>query len=322
MILANLDELPPLPTRENVCHKGDVGRVLVIAGSAGMTGAGALAATACLRAGAGVVTWAIPKSLNPIGEALSMEVITLPIPDTPSGAPSMDAREILVEAARETNCVILGPGLPVAGDTGELMRLLIPEIFPPLVVDGGAFSAIGSDVMIIRKRQGATILTPHPGEMGRITGKTAADVQAKRPEFAAKYAKLSGGIVALKGSRTIVSDGKQEPYMNETGNAGMATAGAGDVLCGIIAALVAQGVEPYPATKLGVFLHGMAGDLAMAEAGMHGVIASDIIRHLPAAFKHYAAMKGGAPGVKVVAPGGGRNTEAERRPHQGGNDGA
>ncbi len=290
MIFDVLDTLPPLPERPDVYHKGDAGSVLVIAGSSGMTGAGALASTACLRAGAGLVLWAIPRSLNGIAEALSMEVMTLPVPDTPSGAPSMEAREILVEAAREADCVVLGPGLPVAGDTGELMRLLIPEIYPPLVVDGGAFSAIGTDMMVIRKRQSPTILTPHPGEMGRITGKTAADVQAKRPDFAMKYAKLSGGIVALKGSSTLVTDG-QTAYTNPTGNPGMATAGSGDVLCGILAALIAQGVEPFPAAKLGVFLHGLAGDIAAAETGVHGLIASDLIRHLPDAFRRYDVMK-------------------------------
>lgn len=290
MTPSNLAELSSLPQRGPAFHKGEAGRILVIAGSAGMTGAGAMASLACLRAGGGVVTWAIPKSLNPIGEAINMEVMTLPVPDTPSGAPSMDAREILVEAARETNCVVLGPGLPVAGDTGELMRLLIPEIFPPLIIDGGAFSAIGTDMMIIRKRQSPTIITPHPGEMGRITGRTSADVQAKRQEFAAKYAKLSGAVVALKGHDTIVANG-QEAYVNQSGNPGMATAGSGDVLCGVIAALVGQGMPPFEAAKLGVYLHGLAGDLATAEMGMHGVIASDIIGHLPAAFKAYAVMK-------------------------------
>ncbi len=176
------------------------------------------------------------------------------------------------------------------------MRLLIPEIFPPLIIDGGAFSAIGTDMMIIRKRQGATILTPHPGEMGRITGKTVADVQAKRADFAMKYAKLSGGIVALKGSDTVVANGKDAAYVNRTGNAGMATAGAGDVLCGIIAALIAQGIEPFSATKLGVFLHGLAGDLATAAIGMHGVIASDIVKYLPAAFKMYGGAAKRAQG--------------------------
>jgi NAD(P)H-hydrate epimerase len=290
MDYTNLAELPPLPERPPEFHKGKAGRVLVIAGSAGMTGAGAMASRACLRAGAGVVLWAIPKSLNGICETLTMEIMTLPIPDTPSGAPAMDAREILVEAARETDCVILGPGLPVAGDTGELMRLLIPEIFPPLIIDGGAFSAIGSDVMIIRKRQSPTIITPHPGEMGRITGKTSDQIQAKRRDFATKYAKLSGAVVALKGHDTLVTNGA-EVYVNQSGNPGMATAGSGDVLCGVIAALAGQGMAPLEAAKLGVFLHGLAGDLGVAEKGMHGLIASDMIENLPAAFQAYAGWR-------------------------------
>ena len=290
MTPSNLAQLPALPVRGPDFHKGNSGRILVIAGSAGMTGAGGMASLSCLRSGGGVVLWAIPRSLNSIGETLSMEVMTLPIPDTPSGAPSMDAREILVEAARETDCVVLGPGLPVAGDTGELMRLLIPEIYPPLIIDGGAFSAIGTDMMIFRKRQGPTIITPHPGEMGRIIGKTVAEVQEKRLDFAQKYAKLSGAIVALKGHETIVTNG-QDVYINKTGNPGMATAGSGDVLCGVVSALVGQGLAPFEATKLGVFLHGLAGDLAAAETGMHGLIASDIISRLPAAFKSYGAMR-------------------------------
>ncbi len=286
-------ELPALPARDPESHKGNTGRVLVIAGSVGMTGAGAMASLSCLRAGAGVVLWALPRSLNLVGESLTMEVMTLPLPETPSGAPSMDAREILVEAARETDCVVLGPGLPVAGDTGELMRLLIPEIYPPLIVDGGAFSAIGTDMMILRKRQSPTIITPHPGEMGRITGKTVSNVQERRHEFAQKYAKLSGAVVALKGRRTIVANG-QSVYVNESGNPGMATAGSGDVLCGVIAALIGQGLAPFDAAKLGVYLHGLAGDLANAEIGMHGIISSDIINRLPAAFKAYGAMRGDA----------------------------
>ncbi|MCC8166725.1 MAG: NAD(P)H-hydrate dehydratase [Planctomycetes bacterium] len=290
MTPANLNELPPLPGRTPDSHKGDYGRVLVIAGSAGMTGAGAMSCLASLRSGVGVVLWALPKSLNTVGESMFPEIMTLPIPDTPSGAPAMDAREILVEAARETNCVVLGPGLPVAGDTGELMRLLIPEIFPTLIIDGGAFSAIGTDFMIIRKRQGPTIITPHPGEMGRITGKTGAQVQEKRQDFAVKYAKHSGAIVALKGKGTIVTDGTSVD-VNESGNAGMSTAGSGDILCGVISALVGQGLPPFEATKLGVYLHGLAGDIAAEELGMHGVIASDIAARLPAAFRQYASQR-------------------------------
>lgn len=260
-----------------------------------MTGAGGMASIASLRAGAGVVLWAVPRSLNAVAESITMEVMSLPIPDTPSGAPSMEAREILVEAARETDCVIIGPGLPVAGDTGELMRLLIPEIYPPLIVDGGAFAAIATEFMIIRKRQSPTIITPHPGEMSRITGKSIPEVQAKRVEFATKYAKVSGAVVALKGSHTVVTNGT-DVYINETGNPGLATAGTGDVLSGIIAGLVGQGMQPFEAAKLGVFLHGLAGDYATTDKGPHGVIASDVIEEIPTAYKAYNSMREGGAG--------------------------
>lgn len=288
----NLAQLSPLPKRPPEFHKGDAGRILVIAGSAGMTGAGGMASLSCMRSGSGSVLWAIPKSLNSIAETLCLEVMTLPIPETNRGAPSMEAREILVEAARENDCVILGPGLPVAGDTGELMRLLIPEIYPPVILDGGAFSAMGADMMIIRKRQSPTIITPHPGEMARITGKTIDDIQKKRRDYATKYAKLSGAVVALKGFESIVTDGK-EVYVNSSGNPGMATPGSGDVLTGVVAALVGQGLSPLEAAKLGVYLHGLAGDLAAKEKGQHGVIATDMINKLPDAFLLFSQIRQG-----------------------------
>lgn len=286
----NLAELAVLPERSQEFHKGDAGRILVIAGSAGMTGAGAMASRSCLRSGAGVVLWAIPKSLNLVAEMLEVEIVSLPVPETPSAAPSMDAREMLVEAAREADCVVLGPGLPVAGDTGELMRLLTPEIYPTLILDGGALSAIGTEMMIIRKRTSPTIITPHPGEMARITGKTIEDIQNRRRDFAVKYAKHTGAVVILKGHNTVVTNGT-DVYLNATGNPGMATAGSGDVLCGIVAALVGQGLSPFAAAKLGVYLHGLAGDLALEEKGLHGIISSDMIELLPAAFRLYTATR-------------------------------
>ncbi len=290
MDLPTVSQLPPLPDLPYDAHKGQCGRVLVIAGSIGMSGAGSMSSRAALRSGAGVVLWAVAKSLNNVAESMSPEVMTLPLPETSMGAPAMEAREILVEAARECDCVLLGPGLPVAGETGELMRLLIPEIFPTLVLDGGALTAIGDDMMILRKRQSPTIITPHPGEMGRLTKKTASDVQAKRNDFAVKYAKLSGAVVALKGANTLVTNGI-DVYENKTGNPGMATAGSGDVLGGVIAAMVGLGLEPFAAAKLGVFLHGYAGDLVRSEKGMRGLIASDMIDKLPKALLDYEAAK-------------------------------
>ncbi len=280
------DALPPLPPRLEDAHKGDCGRVLVIAGSPGMTGAGALASLATLRSGAGLVTWAIPKSLNLNAELLCLEVITLPIPESPGQAPGVDAREYLLEAAMEVQAVIMGPGMPVAGETGELVRLLVPEIRAPLVLDAGGLMAVGTDWNIIGKRKYGVILTPHPGEMARLISKTSADVQKDREGIAAKYAKTTRSVVVLKGAHTVVTDGKRTD-INQTGNAGMATAGSGDVLSGVIAGLLAQGLEPFAAARLGVHLHGLAGDLAVKETGPHGLIAGDILAALPRAFLRY-----------------------------------
>lgn len=246
-----------------------------------------MASYAALRSGAGVVFWAIPKSLNPIAEALCVEVITLPIPETSGGSPGVDAREHLVEAAREADVVIMGPGLPVAGETGELMRLLVPEIYSPLVLDAGALTAIGNDYGIFNKRKGATIITPHPGEMSSLANLTTEKIMAKRMDIAKQYAKITGTIVLLKGKDTVVTNGV-EVHLNKTGNPGMATAGSGDVLSGIIAALVAQNMSPFDAARLGAHLHGLAGDLAAVDKGMHGLTATDIIDYLPAAFRRYA----------------------------------
>lgn len=283
--------LPPLPERPPEAHKGVFGDVLVVAGSVGMTGAGALCGMAALRAGAGLVTWAIPESLNAIAELLSLEIITLPIPQTGGQAPSIAAREHLTEAARGAKACAIGPGLPVAGETGELMRLVVPETHGPLVVDAGALTAIGKDWKILRKRKHPTVVTPHPGEMARLVDKTADEVTSRREELAKKYASVSGAVVLLKGKDTLVTDGK-EVYINTTGNAGMATAGSGDVLSGLIAGLLAQGMEAFDAAKLGAHLHGLAGDIAAHMMGEHSLIASDILDALPEAFQAYDKDEG------------------------------
>jgi len=256
----------------------------------GMTGAGALVCRAAQRSGTGVVTWAIPASQHPVAAALSVETITLAVPSTPAGAPAMEAREYLLEAAREASAVALGSGLPVAGETGELIRLLIPEIYAPMVVDAGGLTAIGGEWMILKKRKSPTVLTPHPGEMGRLVNKSAEDVQAARQSLAAKYAKATGTVVLLKGKDTVVSDGART-VVNTTGNPGMATAGSGDVLTGVIAALLSQGMDAFDAARLGAHLHGLAGDIAAHDLGVHGMIASDMVERLPAAFLRYAGER-------------------------------
>ncbi len=284
--------LPPLPGRSTDAHKGDCGRVLVVAGSTGMTGAGAMASLAALRSGAGLVTWAVPKSLNMIAELMALEVMTLPVPETQGQAPSVASREYLTEAAHEVNAMVLGPGLPVAGETGELIRLVVPELHAPLVLDAGGLTALDTDWKLLRKRKAASIITPHPGEMARLVNKTVDKVQADREGFAKKYAETAGTVVVLKGANTVVTDGK-EVWINPSGNPGMATAGAGDVLAGMLAALVAQGLAAFDAARLGVYLHGKAGDLAAEDLGEHGVIAGDILERVPAAFQAYSKETAG-----------------------------
>lgn len=279
-------KLPELPQRPVNAHKGDVGRVLVIAGSMGMTGAGALAAQAALRSGVGLVTWAVPNSLASVAEIKCTEAITWPIPCTESGQAAIAAREHLSEASHESDAVVLGPGMGVAGETGELMRLLIPEIHAPLLIDAGGLSALGINHKPLEKRKNPTVLTPHIGEMSRLTGKKTEDIKNNREECALEFSKATGTIVLLKGADTIVTNG-EDVYVNKTGNPGMATAGSGDVLSGIIVALIAQGMGTFEATCLGSYLHGLAGDIAKESYGVHGLIASDMINAIPGAFLEY-----------------------------------
>lgn len=286
--MSNSTALPPLPCRGEDAHKGSVGRVLVIAGSLGMTGAGALVSMAALRSGAGLVTWAIAEPLAHIAEITCTEVITWPIPGSEMGHPSIDARELLAEASHEADAVVLGPGLPTAGETGELLRLLIPELHAPLVLDAGGLTAMGTGLKPLQKRRKPTILTPHPGEMSRVTQAQTPEIQADRAKAARELAARSEAVVLLKGAGTVVASGDRL-FVNETGNPGMATAGAGDVLSGLIAGLLAQGMDAYGAAALSAHLHGAAGDLAAARKGIHGLIAGDILDALPQAFLSYGA---------------------------------
>lgn len=280
----------PLPARAVDAHKRQCGNILVIAGSRGMSGAGALAAMAALRSGAGLVTWAVPRGIAPIAEILCVEVLTLALPETKQESLSLSAREQLVEAAQEVDAVIMGSGMPVAGETGELMRLLATEIHAPLILDAGALRAIGTEHEIFRRRKAPTILTPHFGEMGDLLNLPIAEIKNNREALTNELAQKNHLIAVLKGANTIISNG-EKTVTNQTGNAGMATAGAGDVLVGVIAALLGAKMSPFNAAVLGVHLHGLAGDIAMREKGLHGIIASDILTALPPAFMEYGKTR-------------------------------
>jgi NAD(P)H-hydrate epimerase len=303
--------IPKLPPRRRDAHKGDFGRVLIIGGSRGMIGAPSLAANAALRAGAGLVTVACPESIQLAVATLCPCATTIPLPDTRAGVmnPLGAAQELatlgLFNEKYVPSVIAAGPGLGRGGEEfeGGLLKLWNAFAFAdvPLVLDADAINALHKS----GKKDGGgwnqegwtrTVITPHPGELARMQGVTIKEIQADRQGWAVRTAREMAGrmvrasgprraaprdppVVVLKGAGTIVTDG-QRVYVNKTGNPGMATGGAGDVLTGVIAALVGQGLSCFDAAVLGVHVHGVAGDLAAKNLGEASIVATDIIDHL------------------------------------------
>jgi ADP-dependent NAD(P)H-hydrate dehydratase len=276
-------ELPRLPPRLPESHKGDYGRALLIGGSRGMTGAIALAGMACLRGGAGLVKLAVPDVCLDVAAGFEPSYMTFPLPSDKEGRLKFAAKDALDELLAAATCVACGPGLGRSGETTRFVKWLYRSVAQPLVLDADALNALASLSNGLAKPAGPRILTPHPGEFARLVGKKqlSPDDQAKQ---AIALAKQHGLVIVLKGHRTLVTDGTRE-VRNTTGNPGMATGGTGDVLTGLITALVCQGLAPFEAAQLGVHLHGLAGDLAAAELGQPSLIASDLIRFLPQAMQ-------------------------------------
>jgi len=256
--------------------------VLIIAGSTGMTGAAALAAASCLRSGAGLVTLGIPESLNPILEAKLTSAMTHPFADTGRGTFAYEAKDAILKLAKAFDIIAIGPGLGREEKTICLVLELLAEFDKPLVIDADALYAIAQDITVLAKIKNEAILSPHPGEMSRLTGKDTAQIQKERLEAAVGFARKHKVILVLKGYETVVTDGAKY-YINPTGNPGMASAGSGDVLTGAIAAFLAQGLSAFDAAELGVYIHGLAGDLAAEEKGQISLIAEDILDKLPQA---------------------------------------
>lgn len=281
--------LPSLPARKPDSHKGDYGHALLVGGSQRMPGSVALAGLAALRSGAGLVTVATTHECWPVVASFEPSYMTVPLPSQ-AGCLGTEALAQLRTLVTHTDCLGLGPGL---GQTDEV-RKLVTELFPwletPMVVDADALNAIAASREGLRASVAPRILTPHPGEFRRLA-KDDALTLAHMPILAKALAKEHRLIIVLKGHRTLVTDGHRE-YTNETGNAGMATGGSGDVLTGIITALVSQGLEPFEAACLGSHLHGAAGDLAATHHGETGLIARDLCDWLPRAFMNYQPHQG------------------------------
>ncbi|MGE5295766.1 MAG: NAD(P)H-hydrate dehydratase, partial [Solirubrobacterales bacterium] len=280
--------VPQLAPRPVDGHKGTFGRVLIIAGSFGMTGAAALSGRAALRAGAGLVRVATSRSALPIVAAIEPCFTTLPLAEDVEGRVSAKALNTILNAIQENDVVAIGPGMGQSDGLRSIVETLVQQQDLKLLVDGDGLNNLSRLSGWPTKRKAELILTPHPGEMKRLwSGLFREEMPKDRKETAVRVAQTTGAVVALKGAGTVVTDGRQV-YVNTTGNPGMGTAGSGDVLTGITVALVGQGLSRLDATILGVYLHGMAGDIASNRLGQVSLMATDILDALPEAFKAHA----------------------------------
>ncbi|HJW85189.1 MAG TPA: NAD(P)H-hydrate dehydratase [Candidatus Brocadiaceae bacterium] len=281
-------DIPKIQPRKTDTHKGDYGKVFVLAGSCGMTGAACLCSNAALRAGAGIVTLGIPEGLHGIVASRLTCVMTLPLPETPSKTLSELGRQNILDFSRSFDVASIGPGLSQHPETKKLVQWLLQTMDIPIVLDADGINALADSPEIIDRIKQPVILTPHPGEMARLVGvPSARDVQSKRLEIAGQFVKGRNKVtLVLKGRQTIVMN-EEKFFINTTGNPGMATAGAGDVLTGMIAAFLGQQYTPFEAAQLGVYLHGMAGDIAAREKGEISLIATDILDNLHSAIMGY-----------------------------------
>ena len=266
-------------------HKGDFGRVTVVAGSLGKTGAAYLAAMAALRSGAGLVTVATPVSCLPIVAASAPELMTEPLLETKDGTIAAPALDRVLEMDQDV--IACGPGLGRTPGVAEFVHRLIERATVPLVLDADAITMLSDDpAAVVGREERHVIITPHPGEMARLIGSSIEDVQANRIEVASNFATTHHVYVVLKGHRTVIATPQGRVFINPTGNPGMATGGTGDVLTGMIAAWLAQLLDAEAACRLAVFLHGAAGDLAESSTGQIAMTATDLLRHLGDALAH------------------------------------
>jgi len=268
-----------LPARFSAMHKGDAGRVLVVAGSQGMTGAAALCGMAAVRAGAGLVTLACPASLNDILEAKCTEVMTLPVAETPERSIAPAARLDVLKFIERCTAVALGPGLSRHPETAEFVRAIVRDIIRPLVLDADGINCLEGDTSLLSVRNRPTVITPHPGELAGLLQGRAEQLEEDRVGTARRAAELTRAVVVLKGAGTVIADPDGQVWINRTGNSGMASGGMGDVLTGMIAAFLGGGAEPVEAAVAAVYYHGLAADVA-AQSGARGLVASDVLEVL------------------------------------------
>jgi ADP-dependent NAD(P)H-hydrate dehydratase / NAD(P)H-hydrate epimerase len=275
-----------IPDRKPTSHKGDCGKLLIIAGSVGLTGAATLAAEAAVKSGSGLVTVGVPKSLNDILEVKLTEAMTKPLPENRNyRCLAVRAHGVILESIATADAVCLGPGIGRNHETMELFRRIIAKLAKPAILDADGLFAFSSKPELLRDCPADLVLTPHVGEFARLCGKPIGEIQADRLGCATAFAKEIGKVVLLKGVPTLVASPEGKVFINPTGNAGMATGGSGDVLTGVIGSLLALGIGGLEAAICGAYLHGLAGDLAQKSVGTFGLVAGDIVNALPKAFR-------------------------------------
>ena len=278
-ILNHEQVLSCLPDRADDAHKGDFGKLLLLCGSRGYTGAAALAAMGALRCGAGLVFLGVPESIYAIEAVKLTEPIVFPLPDE-GGMLSLKALPEILKRLPQMDAILAGCGLGQSEGTMAAVRTVLENAQCPVVVDADGINVLSRHMDILRERHYPTILTPHGGEFARLGGDASGDRVAAAESFAQKY----GCILLLKGHQTVITDGINS-YVNQTGNPGMAVGGSGDVLAGIITAIVGQGVQPLTAAACGAWLHGAAGDLCAAELGQYAMLPTDMLEVLPRLLK-------------------------------------
>jgi ADP-dependent NAD(P)H-hydrate dehydratase / NAD(P)H-hydrate epimerase len=275
----------PLPPRRGDAHKGSFGQVLFIAGAAGYYGAPYFAAMSFLKAGGGYSRLAAPRSITPFLANKGSEIVFLPQAETATGSIALGNKRALLELSRRMDMVVLGPGLSLEAETQQLVRELAAEIEKPLLIDGDGITAICQDLKVIKNRKAKTILTPHLGEMGKITTMAVKEMEASKVEVLQRTASALAATIVLKGAHSLIGVPDERIFVNMSGNPGMATASSGDVLAGTIAAMFGLGLSLEDAVRQGVFVHGLAGDLAADDNGQDGITAQDILDYLPRAVK-------------------------------------
>ena len=283
--MQKIEAVPKLEPRASESHKGNFGKVCIIAGSLGMSGAAALAGRSALRSGAGLVRVATPKSILPIVASIEPSFTTIPLPEDTKGKISAKAINTILEIVNDNDVLAIGPGLGISRELRLIIEILLAQDNLKLVIDADGLNNLAAIKNWPEKLRANLVITPHPGEMKRLwSGLFREPLQGERLEQALQFAQKTNSLIVLKGAGTIVTN-NEKYYINTTGNPGMATAGSGDVLTGIITALLGQGMDNFDAGVLGVYIHGLAGDLAAEKLGQIGMITTDIIDNLPYAFK-------------------------------------